>query len=254
MRAAKQRMNGPIVEKLFITLGKFFFKYRNTLFPIMYLGLFVFTRPGLFLGSVQLDKYACALGALLALGGQALRILVIGFAYIIRGGRGGKVYAEDLVQTGFYAHSRNPMYVGNYLILLGFVLLYGSLWVYVIALPFFTLVYYAIVKNEEGYLKEKFGREYAEYAARVNRFIPNLRGIKDTMKQGHYDWKKVLRKEYGTISLLLCAILVVVIWKDLTIFGYEQKRGEIEILALLFIPIALFYGTARFLKKTGRLG
>jgi len=56
------------------------------------------------------------------------------------------------VQTGFYAHSRNPMYVGNYLIMAGFVLLYGSLWAALVVVPFFTLVYYAIVVNEECYL------------------------------------------------------------------------------------------------------
>jgi protein-S-isoprenylcysteine O-methyltransferase Ste14 len=165
------------VEKKFIQLGKFFFKYRNGLFPLVYLGLVLCTRPGVFLGRAELDKYACALGALLALAGQTLRILVIGYAYIIRGGRDGKVYAESLVQTGFFAHTRNPMYVGNYLIMLGFVLLYGSLWGYIVIIPLFTLVYYAIVKNEESYLEEKFGQEYAEYCARVNRFIPNFRGL-----------------------------------------------------------------------------
>jgi len=241
------------VEKIFIRLGKFFFKYRNFIFPIVYLGLMLFTRPGLFLGDAQWDKYVCALGVLLAFAGQAFRILVIGFAYIRRGGKGGKVFADSLVQSGFYAHSRNPMYAGNYLILLGFVLLYGSPWAYLAVLPFFTLVYYAIVRNEESYLQETFGREYAEYAANVNRFIPNMRGIKNTLKMGGYDWRKVLSKEYGTIALLLGGMLLVVIWKDITLFGYEQKRGEIEILALMLIPVILFYIMARFLKKTGRL-
>ncbi|MGH7494677.1 MAG: methyltransferase family protein [bacterium] len=241
------------MEKKFIQLGKFFFRYRNGLFPLVYLGLVLCTRPGTFLGSAQLDKYACALGVSLTLAGQALRILVIGYAYIIRGGRDGKVYAESLVQTGFFAHTRNPMYVGNYLIMLGFVLLYGSLLGYIVIIPFFTLVYYAIVKNEESYLKETFGREYAAYSASVNRFIPNLKGIKHSLKQYHYDWRKVLSKEYGTIALLLSAILILLIWKDLMIFGYEQKRGEIQVMMLMFIPVFLFYGTARYLKKTGRL-
>jgi len=241
------------MEKIFINLGKFFFKYRNGLFPAVYLCLVLFTRPGLFLDNDHLDKYACALGVMIALSGQAFRMLVIGLAYIIRGGRGGKVYAESLVQTGIYAHTRNPMYVGNYLILLGFVFLYGSLWAYVIVLPFFTLVYYSIVKNEESYLKEKFGREYAEYEANVNRFIPNLKGLNHTLKVHDYDWRKALSKDYGTITFVLIGILALLIWKDMTIFGYEQKHGEIEILTLMFIPTILFYGIARYLKKSGRL-
>ena len=241
------------MENVFIRLGKFFFRYRNGVFPLVYLCLVLFTRPGLFFGNAQLDRYACALGVLLALVGQTFRILVIGFAYVIRGGREGKVYAESLVQTGFYAHSRNPMYVGNYLILIGFLLLYGSLWGYAIVLPFFTLVYYAIVKNEESYLKERFGREYAEYAARVNRFFPNFRGIKRSLSQYRFDGKKALSKEYGTVALVLSGILALLIWKDLIRFGYNQPRGEIQIMLLMFLPIIIFYGMARYMKKTGRL-
>jgi len=241
------------MERVFINLGKFFFKYRNGLFPVVYLALVLITRPGLFLESAQLDKYACALGAFLALTGQAFRMLVIGLAYIIRGGKGGKVYAESLVQTGIYAHSRNPMYVGNYLILVGFVLLYGSLWGYVIVLPFFTLVYYSIVKNEESYLKEKFGRDYAKYEDNVNRFIPNLRGITQTVKMHDYDWGKAISKDYGTITFVIVGIIALLIWKDVTIFGYQNKRDEIEMLSFMFIPTFIFYGIARYLKKTGRL-
>ncbi len=244
---------GTTLENFFITLGKFFFKYRNAFFPIVYVCLILFTRPGLFWGNAQWDKFACALGVLLALSGQAFRILVIGFAYIRRGGKDGKVFAESLVQTGFYAHTRNPMYVGNYLILLGFVLLYGSLWGYILVLPLFTLIYYAIVKNEESYLKQTFGQEYAAYEASVSRFIPNFRGIKNSLQKYHYDWKKVLSKEYGTISLLLAAILIVLIWKEAVIFGYDQMRSQIGVWALWFIPIILFYGITRYLKKTDRL-
>ncbi len=241
------------MEKIFIRLGKFFFKYRNSLFPIIYTCLVVFTRPGVFLGNARLDRYACALGVGIVLAGQIFRMLVIGFAYIRRGGKDGKVYATSLVQTGFYAHVCHPMYVGNYLIMIGFVLLYGSLWAYVVVLPFFTLVYYSLAKNEECYLKEMFGREYEDYTAKVNRFIPNFRGLKHSLEGYHYDWKKVLRKEYGTIALVLCGLLAMMIWKDIAILGYERKPIEIAILSAMFIPVVLFYGITRYLKKTDQL-
>ena len=242
------------LERIFLALGRFFFKYRNGLFPVFCLGLLAFTRPGLLWGNAQLDKYTSALGVLLALAGQAFRILVIGFAYIVRGGRGGKVYAEDLVQSGFYAHTRNPMYVGNYLIVTGIALLYGSIWVCAIALPLFAVIYLSIIKNEETYLQEKFGQEYHDYAARVNRFLPNFKGLRHSLQQYNYDWKKVLRKEYGTIALLLTSILALLIWKALTVAEVAGGNGKAGTLALGFVPIALFYGTVRFLKKTGRLG
>ena len=116
--------------------GHFFFKFRNALFPIVFVLLFLFSRPSLFLGSEFLDRYVVLLGSLIALAGQAFRLLVIGFAYIKRGGKNGKVYAETLVTKGFYAHTRNPMYVGNFLIAFGLGLVYGSPWVYFFVIPF----------------------------------------------------------------------------------------------------------------------
>src|SRR5678815_5444661 len=58
-------------------------------------------------------------GLLIALSGQVLRAVTIGLEYIIRGGRNRQVYAEKLVTGGMFAHCRNPLYVGNFLVLVG---------------------------------------------------------------------------------------------------------------------------------------
>jgi len=102
--------------------------------------------------------------------------------------------------------------------------------------------------------KEKFGKEYHEYAARVNRFIPDFRGLSQSLQQYHYDWRKMLRKEYGTIALLFLAIVVLVQWKKVVLSGMRLDSLEIGIIATMLVPIALFYGTTRYLKKSGRLG
>jgi protein-S-isoprenylcysteine O-methyltransferase Ste14 len=241
------------MKNIFVSLGKFFFKYRDGLFPVIYIILLLFIRPGLFLADAHLDKYVCAAGILILLLGQIFRIVVIGFAYIKRGGRGGKVFAESLVKTGFFAHVRNPMYVGNYLIIVGLVMLYGAPEAYLLILPFFLLVYYSIVINEEEYLREKFGQEYDDYATKVNRFIPDFRGIKKSLETYQFNWLKVLRKEYGSIFFITCAWLSILIWKDITLYGYDQKHTEINILLMLFIPIILFYGITLYLKLRGHL-
>jgi protein-S-isoprenylcysteine O-methyltransferase Ste14 len=104
-----------------ITIGNFFFKYRNWLFIILYLLLFV-PSPPLFSGKVFGPDYylwPIIIGLLITITGQAIRGATIGLAYIIRGGKEGKVYAEELVTTGIFSHCRNPLYVGNILMLLG---------------------------------------------------------------------------------------------------------------------------------------
>jgi protein-S-isoprenylcysteine O-methyltransferase Ste14 len=108
---------------------QFLFRYRNALFPAVLVTLFVLFRPRFPRESERLDLWVDALGLLVALAGQALRIVVIGYVYILRGGRDHKVYAEDLVTGGMFAHSRNPLYLGNVLILIGLFLIHGSPWV-----------------------------------------------------------------------------------------------------------------------------
>jgi hypothetical protein len=102
-------------------------------------------------------------------------------------------------------------------------------------------------------LRKKFGSEYEAYEARVNRFLPNFKGLKTSLVDYRYDWKKVLRKEYGTLTIVLGGLLAILIWKNLSIFGYAPKRFEIRLLAAFFIPLALFYGLTRYFKKTRRL-
>ncbi|MEO5573252.1 MAG: isoprenylcysteine carboxylmethyltransferase family protein, partial [Gammaproteobacteria bacterium] len=209
---ASQNKQSPLDQWL-LTSGNFFFRFRNGLFPLIYILLVLFTKPALFLGDPRLDRFVVAFGIAIALLGQGFRLLVIGFAYIKRGGKDRRVYADDLVDQGLYAHTRNPMYVGNLLILSGVGIVYGSPWIYFFVIPFFLYIYLAITAAEENYLKNKFGAVYEDYQRRVNRFWPNLRGIGASLKGYRYDWKKALRKEYGTVFVSLTGLVLVNIWK-----------------------------------------
>lgn len=87
-----------------IAIGNFLFRYRNVLFPFACL---LALLPGAQLFANPLA--ATALGTVFAAIGQVVRAMTIGLRYIVRGGRRGRVYADDLVTEGLYAHSRNPM-------------------------------------------------------------------------------------------------------------------------------------------------
>jgi hypothetical protein len=71
-------------------------------------------------------------------------------AYIKRGGKAGKVYAPRLVTQGLFGHSRNPLYVGNLLVLLGVFLVHNNSVVYHIGVPFFLFAYTSIVRYGGG--------------------------------------------------------------------------------------------------------
>ncbi len=81
--------------------------------------------------------YPIIIGLIITVSGQVIRGATIGLAYIIRGGKNKKVYAEDLVTTGIFAHCRNPLYVGNILMLAGVGVLSNSLLYVIIMIPFF---------------------------------------------------------------------------------------------------------------------
>jgi protein-S-isoprenylcysteine O-methyltransferase Ste14 len=162
---------------LLVQYGNFLFRYRDAVFPLVLLALFLVSRPRWPGGSERLDNALDFFGVAVALLGQALRAAVVGYAYIIRGGKNKQVYAEELVTRGLFEHSRNPLYVGNILILAGLLLVWNSTAAYVVGVPFFLIGYVAIVAAEELFLRRKFGPQYDAYCARVPRWRVRLAGI-----------------------------------------------------------------------------
>jgi len=242
-----------IHSKWMLASGNCFFRIRNGLFPLVFAVLLLVTRPAHFLNNPAWDRVVMCIGAAIALSGQMFRLFVIGFAYIKRGGKNCKVYADDLVIAGLYAHTRNPMYVGNILIAVGVSIFYGSLWTYVVVIPFFFWVYLAITAAEEQYLLGKFGSAYEDYMKSVNRFVPDFHGLSESLAGYRYRWRTVLSKEYGTLFSLLAGLTFIAIWKKYWIYGWDAQKHEILTLAWLFVPCILFYVIVRFLKKTKRL-
>ena len=81
---------------------------------------------------------------------------------------------KRLVTSGIYSKVRHPGYLGLILIYFGFALGFGVVWMLVPAVAFTVLTYLTAIKEEE-LLKERFGKEYEEYARQVPwRFIPRI--------------------------------------------------------------------------------
>ncbi len=235
-----------------VALGDFFFRFRNIVFPIVMIALFAGFKPAGFGGDERVAWASDALGFLIALAGQVLRAAVIGLAYIKRGGKDGRVYANTLVTEGFFNHCRNPLYLGNILIALGLFVIHGDPRVCLIGMAFVLLMYVSIVAAEEAYLSEKFGEEYAAYCRRVNRWLPKLRGLRATMTGMRFQWRRLIAKEHGSTYVWLSTSVLLV--------GYEAalrepRPGRTFFAALAGVLAALTLGwvTAQFLKKTGRL-
>jgi protein-S-isoprenylcysteine O-methyltransferase Ste14 len=76
-----------------------------------------------------------------------------------------------LVTSGIHGWSRNPIYVGMFLIYAGIGLVVRSPWVLILALPLAIALRYGVVAREEAYLERRFGDAYRDYKARVRRWL-----------------------------------------------------------------------------------
>lgn len=237
-----------------VTIGNFFFKYRNILFIFLYLLLFIPSAP-LFSEQyfgVHYYYWPLVIGLLVTVTGQAIRGATIGLAYIIRGGKDGKVYAEDLVTTGIFHHCRNPLYAGNILMLLGVGILSNSLLYVGIVMPLFLIIYHAIVLAEENFLRGKFGTAFTRYCSLVNRWMPSIKGLNATFSSMQFKWKRWLLKEYNTQYIWLSGITLILLFKYPQLTSYDTQLRN-TLLTILLPLLLCWYLFVRYLKKSGKL-
>lgn len=86
--------------------------------------------------------------------------------------------ASVLVTDGIYAWTRNPMYLGLSVALAGWAVSLGALSAFAGPLLFVPLIVRVQIVPEEHALRQRFGREYADYCARVNRWLGRRAGTR----------------------------------------------------------------------------
>ncbi|MBI4355062.1 MAG: isoprenylcysteine carboxylmethyltransferase family protein [Candidatus Omnitrophica bacterium] len=236
-----------------IAAGQFFFRYRNTLFPLLFGLAALCLRPRVILDRPGLDRGLVIAGMGVAVSGELVRLVTIGYEYIERGGKQGRVYASRLVQGGVYGLTRNPMYVGNGLIAIGVSMVTGAPAAYLVLIPLFLFIYQAIVAAEEAYLHRQFGAEYAAYCARVPRFLPSFRGAGHAFAGMRYHWRRSVRQDLSTITALAMALVLLPFWRRLCLDGWVAARPAWARTATLALAVLAGYGILHRLKKLGRL-
>jgi protein-S-isoprenylcysteine O-methyltransferase Ste14 len=132
-----------------------------------------------------------AVGALLAAAGEALRIWASG--HIDK--------TEQLATGGPYALTRNPLYVGSLLVGLGVAVAAASAWAALLVVAYFTLFYPAVMREEAGFLRAKFGQAYDEWAAAVPMFVPRLGPAGP--RGSRFQWSRVARNREWRTALAI---------------------------------------------------
>jgi len=219
---------------MFVKLGNKLFHIRNFLFPVFYAVLFI-PSPSVF----QNEKWALITGSLLIISGILTRFITIGLVYIIRGGSKRQIYAETLVTDGIYRICRNPMYLGNILLLTGFGFFANSLLFMLVCIPLFLLFYYSIICAEEEFLQTKFGSQFINYKSVTNAIIPKLGNIKEAFEGHTFRFKVAVFKEYNSLFLYFTGLLLLL---------YFQGHITTGLFGIFEIVLLLSYLLIRMLK------
>jgi len=227
-----------------IALGNFFFRFRTTLSPFLPLLLLL---PGT---AILADPFVAALlGLVVAAAGQVVRGTTIGLEYIVRGGRNHRVYADDLVTQGLFRHTRNPMYVGKFLMVLGAGIA-SNRWPSLLAITFaYSFMYQAVTLAEEAYLRNKFGVAFEQYCRDVPRWWPQLRGLKETFAKTRFNWTRVLVKEYSAPLGWTLPIVLIGIYNIHVTTGLAQRPKAVTVLWGVLLAMTFLWATLGLMKK-----
>ena len=79
---------------------------------------------------------------------------------------------QNLAVSGPYAYTRNPLYLGSFILGVGFTMAAGVWWLGLIFIALFLGIYLPVMRVEASELTEIFGEEYREYARKVPLFVP----------------------------------------------------------------------------------
>jgi len=78
---------------------------------------------------------------------------------------------SSIIASGIYRFTRNPIYLGFVLTLIGFPLYSGTLWGLILAPVFIYSMNSLVIEREEAYLEKKFGETYSSFKSRVRRWL-----------------------------------------------------------------------------------
>lgn len=143
-------------------------------------------------------------------------IAVIGL--LLRGWAAGHIRKQlVLAVSGPYAFTRNPLYLGSFLMGVGFTVAAGVWWLAVLFAVLFLGIYLPVMRVEEAEVRGHFDTDFEEYARNVPLFVP---GVKPWISLGgKFDFQLYLRYREYRAAIGVAAALGVLAAKAY-FFGY----------------------------------
>ncbi len=230
--------------------GSWLFRHRSYLplliLPIFLLSLrsFAYLDQSHFLNEIW--QVCCLAVSML---GLAVRIITVGRAPIGTSGRNTREQvANTLNTTGIYSIVRHPLYLGNYLIMLGFALWPHVWWLTLLTSCIYALYYERIMLAEEAFLLERFGDAFEKWTDATPAFIPRFRQWKPSNVP--FCWRTVGQREYNAFFLIISVFFLL----DLIGDSLVEGNWHLDYAWFgVFLGSFVIFAVLRALKKRTRL-
>lgn len=224
-----------------LKFGNVLFQYRSfTPIPLIVLVFIIFKPVDLGNGNVFINVF----GFMVSLIGEFVRVIAVGYAHSGTSGRESFLKADALNTTGIYSLVRNPLYIGNFLIFSGLVMVFANFWAEMAAAVFLIGQYYFIILCEEDFLRNQYGNLYEDYCHRVNRVIPVFKNYK--LNPNPFDLKKVIFKESDSVFNMLLMFLLILLYKEKVFLG---DVSHLAVYAVLLGILIIVYVVIKIIKK-----
>ena len=174
-----------------------------------------------------MDNIFDFLGLFIVLSGTFLRMIARGYKKV------NSKSGHQLVAAGPYTISRNPMYLGSFLMGAGFVFIVWPWWSVAVFGVLFYLRFRPQILKEEGYLKKSFGKTHEEYTRKVSRIFPNRDSLKRVKFQqafpSNFLW--TTKEKWGLAGWPVLAVLLES-FQEKVVFGFTDLGQTIYIFML----------------------
>lgn len=187
---------------------------------------------------------------LLSLSGVALRAFTVGFVPANTSGRNLTEQRADVLNTnGMYSIVRNPLYLANFIIILGVLLSIKVWWLVMIAALVFFIYMERIILTEEDFLEKKFGAVYNDWREKTPAILPNFKLW--TPSTSPFSWKTVLKREYPGLLAVGTLFFITEFIIDVFVEGETVMEWVAEdyIWPITYAVIVAVCLSLRYMKK-----
>ena len=177
--------------------------------------LIVYLLAGYFFLIARITEVHFRWGVLGVALGEALRFWANGYVGHVKVNRTAALNAKTghLVTAGPYAFVRNPLYLGSFVIGLGFCVMIGQIWFLLLTLGTFLLMYRRKIVEEEDVLRHEWGEAFERYQKAVPSLFPTRRRYDQT--QGKWSWQGIAAsKEWKTVLWATVFVIFIYFWEE----------------------------------------